>query len=94
MLHEVLPDVQRWLEDKRLSGHRASLTEILEGLGVPDASDLKGQWVWHRPDHKPQYVIGIWSEDIYAASDSTWEQAENLDTETNGHGKTYEPIGV
>lgn len=80
MQNEVNPVVFKVVDDIRANSAKLGITEVIQRMGVREASERRADYVWPLPGGG--YLLTIWSEFVHVHSNGRWFYVETLDTKT------------
>ncbi len=80
MQNEVNPVVFKVVDEIRANSPKLGITEVIQRMGVRDASEHGADYVWPLPGGG--FLITIWSEFVHVHANGRWFYVETLDTKT------------
>lgn len=90
MQNEVNPVVFKVVDDIRASSPKLGITEVIQRMGVGEASEHRADYVWTLPGGG--YLLTIWSEFVHVHANGRWFYVETLDTKTRLGGGARSPL--
>jgi hypothetical protein len=80
MESEVNLVVFKVIDDIRANSPKLGITEVIQRMGVREASEHRADYVWPLPGGG--YLLTIWSEFVHVHANGRWFYVETLDTKT------------